>query len=424
MGTILKDQMLRLLVGWAKKRLKKSRPIVVGVTGSVGKTTLKELLHHVLSKKYAVLKSAGNFNTELGLPLSVLQIKETPSSRFFWPWLLIKAWWNCHWRPFPYECLVLEYGVDKPGDMKILTAIAQPQIAIFTLIAPTHLEKDQFHSLHAIWKEKKQIAADIPADGLVIYNADDPLQKATFRHFTACAKIPYGKDGRSSVEADQIEESRAGLTFIVKREGRASPVVMPHVLGKYHARLACVPFALLGRFPKLTLMEVQEALREFTLPPGRMNLLAGRKNSIIIDSSYNASPVSMGEALEVLRHFSGRKIAALGQMNELGDDSQRAHEQVGAAAASVADILITVGKLGRIYAKTAVKRGRRSLQIYSFDNSEDAGGFLSEFIREGDVILVKGSQNKIRMEILIKKIMNEPEKAAALLVRQEKKWLK
>lgn len=409
----------------AKKRLKRSSVQIIGVTGSVGKTTLKEMIYFVMKDKYRVMRSEGNFNTDFGLPLSILQINSVPRMKIFWVWLLIKSFINCYLRNYPYEYLILEYGVDSPGDMDTLTSIAQPQIVVFTLIAQAHMDKGQFKNLKAIWKEKQKIIHNIPANGLVIYNADDPIQKATLKNFEGCQVIPCGKDGPLAIEADNLLESKSGLCFDVRFGKYFENVCLPKVLGKYHAGMVCSVFGLINYLKKLNAPYLVNRLREFSLPPGRMNILPGINDSTIIDSSYNASPVSMAKALEVLKHFPGRKIAALGQMNELGDEAISAHEEVGRTVSQITDILVTVGKLGRIYAKTATKNSKgRPLQIFSFDGSGEAGNFLRTIIKKNDTILVKGSQNMIRMEHLIIQIMLEPEKATSLLVRQDKKWLK
>lgn len=419
----MKKFVLKILVFLAKRRLKESKAKVIGITGSVGKTTLKELIYFVIKDDYRTLRSEGNFNTEFGLPLSILELKEIPKRKIYWLGTVLSAFYNSYFTKFNYEYLVLEYGVDKPGDMDLLVKIAQPDIAIYTLIAPVHLDKGQFKSVDQIWKEKKKMSEKMPAEGLVLYNSDDPIQKKDMKAYVGCESIACGKDGRSSVEADHVSESKDGLSFEIKYDKYKHDIKMPKILGKYHARTACYVFALISRLPKIKPEKLIRKLSQFSLPAGRMNLIEGIKNSFIIDSSYNASPASMEQALEVLKHFSGRKIAALGQMNELGEESEEAHKKIGKDVSQIADILITVGKLGRIYAKSAVKNSpNKAIQIFSFERSDEAGIFLKELIKPNDIILVKGSQNNVRMEILIKNIMKNPDEARELLVRQGEKW--
>ena len=157
-----------------------------------------------------------------------------------------------------------------------------------------------------------------------------------------------------------------------------------------------------------------------------MNLIPGVSNSIIIDSSYNASPATMAVALDVLGEIHpkgvGRRIAVLGNMNEIGDLTDSEHRKVGKEAAKVADLLITVGDHARLYAEEAVKAGLQQSHVWSFVDSKDAGEFLSGKLKTGDIVLVKGSQNKVRLERCIKEIMAEPERARDLLVRQDDSW--
>ncbi|MDD3481274.1 MAG: cyanophycin synthetase, partial [Patescibacteria group bacterium] len=156
---------------------------------------------------------------------------------------------------------------------------------------------------------------------------------------------------------------------------------------------------------------------------GRMNVLEGKNNSIIIDDSYNANPVSVIRALEFLSTQKGRKIAVLGTMGELGDYEKKGHEEVGEKAAAVADILVTVGETAEKYIPNAASdKGMNREKIKSFSGSDEAGDYLKKIIREGDVILLKGSQNAARMERAVAKILKDPEKASKLLVRQSDFW--
>ncbi len=173
-----------------------------------------------------------------------------------------------------------------------------------------------------------------------------------------------------------------------------------------------------------SLKEAVEALNDFKLPVGRMNPIEGVKQSMIIDASYNASPESMKEALDVLSVSPGRKIAVLGSMNELGELTERKHRELGAYASKRADVIVTVGEAAKWLNEAARESGFRDSDIFHYDNSISAADYVKTIIREGDTVLVKGSQNGVRLERLVKKIMKEPWRAVSLLVRQEDEWKK
>ncbi|MBU2524355.1 hypothetical protein KKG71_04130 [Patescibacteria group bacterium] len=427
---MLKQTVHSLLTFFAKKRLAASKAKIIGITGSIGKTSTKEAVFCFLQKSnYRTFRSIGNFNTEFGLPLSILEIDKLPREKIGWIKVLARAFFNSYLKKFKYDFIVLEYGVDKPGDMDDLVKIVKPDIVIITQIAAVHMDKNQFKSIRGIWNEKLKLIHALKKDdgskgnGLAIMNFDDELQKAFCNNFEGVEIIKYGANASADIRAVQIKDSKMGLNLKVKIRKKDYEVNMKNVLGIHHAGIAMVLFALADHL-KIDTINIIKCLQEFNLPVGRMNIILGIKDSIIIDSSYNASPVTMKAALETLSHFKGRRIAALGQMNELGDRAETEHIKIGKQIVHSADVLITVGKLGRIYAKTAADyRKSKGLDIYSFDSSKEAGNALRDLLKNGDTILVKGSQNNVRMENLIKEIMKEPEKAEKLLVRQGKNWI-
>ena len=166
------------------------------------------------------------------------------------------------------------------------------------------------------------------------------------------------------------------------------------------------------------------ALNRFSLPPGRMSIIPAKNNSIILDSSYNSSPSALKEALEILKEVGAnkRKIAVLGNMNELGEEEKNLHEMIGEIIPKYTDMLITVGNLASIFAEKSLEKGLDNKQVYSFKNAKEAAEFLNKEIKENDIILVKGSQNRVRLERLVKDLMLHPEDAKELLVRQERVW--
>lgn len=428
MKNLLKKAAQRMLRVFAKAILKKYKPQVVGVTGSVGKTSTKEAIYAVLSYKFNVRRNIKNYNNEIGLPLTI--IGAGSGGRSIWNWLgvFIKALTMLIWRDKSYpEILVLEMAVDRVGDMKYLTDLAPCDIGVVTNVSPVHLEF--FKSLERIAKEKSVMVSHIDKNGWGVLNSDNSYV-CEMRQVVRGRALTYGIDNKESdVRASEIVVSRggekklAGLSFKLIYQGSTVPVLLPNILGE-HLIYAALAAAGIGIIKGMNMVEISEALRLFEAPKGRMHLLDGIKNTFIIDDTYNAGPDSMAAALKVLGRLetAGRKFAVLGDMLELGEYTAEAHAQIGRQVAeNKIDFLITVGERSRIIADLAEKSGMVKDNIFSFSDTERAGRFLQDRIEQGDFILIKGSQG-MRMEKITKEIMAEPMKAKELLVRQEKPW--
>ncbi len=184
-----------------------------------------------------------------------------------------------------------------------------------------------------------------------------------------------------------------------------------------------LPAIAVGLTQGFSLQECVDSLKNFTPPPGRMTMIPGIRGSTILDSTYNASPDAVKEALNLLMEVSpGRKVAVLGNMNELGDKTEAFHRDVGKLAHKRADVLVTVGDLARFISEEAQKEGHSAQDIYHYEDADAASKFLSTLVQEGDTVLVKGSQNRVRLERLVEALMADPSQAKDLLVRQEKHW--
>jgi UDP-N-acetylmuramyl pentapeptide synthase len=223
---------------------------------------------------------------------------------------------------------------------------------------------------------------------------------------------------------DPTSPTLGGIHFKLHAQGSVIPVDLPGVLGA-HQVLPALIAAAVGLHMGMHLVEIADALKSYQSPPGRMRLIPGIKQTLIIDDSYNASPAAVAAALETLAQFemAGRTIVALGNMAELGKGSETAHAEVGRMVVDVADMLVTVGDLGKEIARSAERAGMSRDVIFTFDQSTEAGRFLQDRIQPLDVLFVKGSQS-MRMEKIVKELMAEPLRARELLVRQEPTWLK
>jgi len=421
---LMKKIIIKLLHSLTRAILKKYKPTVIAITGSVGKTATKEAVFAVLATKYRVRKNAGNYNTEIGLPLTVLG--STPPGRSPFKWfgvfgdglkLLLSK------QDYP-EMLVLEMGADKPGDIGELLTVVSPKVGIITAIAPTHTE--QFGSLSGVAKEKGKLFKAIDKDGWIIVNQDDP-EVVSLAENCKAQIITYGLETEKevTVRAAEVSPSRsqdvstgiAGVSFKLITEGTVTPVLLRGVVGSHQVYPALAATGVAQIFD-VHMVGVAEGLGRMAPLPGRMRILPGIKRTVIIDDTYNASPVAALAALRAIVELDGdsRKFAVLGDMLELGSLSEEEHIKIGVAVAKQKfDVLITVGERSRDIARAARKAGMSEDYIFEFGKTEEAGLFVQNRIEPGDIVLIKGSRG-MHMEKVVKEIMAEPERASELLV--------
>jgi UDP-N-acetylmuramyl pentapeptide synthase len=407
-----------ILTSKAKRFLREHHVQVIGVTGSIGKTSTKEAIYTVLKKKFNVHSSQKSFNTEFGLSLAVLQEEESGfTSPVAWLKILRRVLFE---KKEPYQKIVLEMGADKPGDLKKLMKIAPPKISVVTNVNPVHLAEGQFKNLEAIAHEKATLVRHLPKEGVAVLNFDDDHVREME---TPALKFSYAVNHVAMLMAGDVRATAKDIRFTVAFENKTADFVVP-VIGSFQIYVL-LPAIAVGLQMGMDLHDIAEALKEFHLPAGRMNPIEGVNGAQIIDGSYNASPMTMETALELLNELKAeRKIAALGMMNELGELSYESHIRIGEKAAQVADIIVAVGKEAPIYKKGAMEMGMKESAIYTFFDSEEAGEWLKDQLKKGDLVLVKGSQNRVQMERLVKLIMKKPEQAELLLCRQGLAWQK
>ncbi len=425
----MKKLLEQLLANKARSFLAKHHPIVIGVTGSVGKTSTRQTIATILSAKYSVVSSKENYNNELGLPLSILGAKSQGKNLFGWLGVLLSS------PKKSADVYVLEYGIDHPGDMDHLVSIAVPSIAVMTALSPVHVEF--FSSMDQLGEEKAKLLSSVPADGLVVLNADDVRVVGLGSHASAPV-ITYGFSETSNVRAlDYSIETRSDFSFEpgeqfsevrsnVQMHGESVVITLINQLGK-SAVSSVLAAVTVAKHLGLSTEEILSRLDHLKQEPGRMNPIPGIKGSLIIDSTYNAAPASMMSALSILSEFepveSARRIAVLGHMAELGAQSEQEHRMVGMRAAEVCDRLITVGEMAHHIRHAAIEAGMPEERTEEFADPTEAGRWLDHEIKKGDIVLVKGSQSA-RMEKVVKDVMAEPLRARELLVRQSKKWIK
>jgi len=423
MKELLKKAVLFLLKFLAKVKLSRMNAKIIGVTGSVGKTTCKDAIFEVLSQKYKVLRNEKSYNSEFGLLLTILHQESGFSSAGQWLKTLFKGFFRAIFARDRYDFLVLEMGVDKPGDMDFLTDVVRPDVAVITAIKPVHMADGQFKSLEEIYEEKSKIFTALKKGGIALVNLDDEYISKTVDE----GKInfnTYAAKKRAHFKAEKVIQKDFGLEFDVLYNNDCLSFKTT-LFGEYQV-YSLLPAIAAGLMYDVPNDKIIKAVNEFKLPPGRMSLIEGIKDVLILDSSYNASPEAVIEALKVLKYFGdkrrGRKIFVFGNMNELGADSKEQHQKIGALIPGYADILITVGDEVVFAASSANKNNMDSANIFSFKTAREAADFYKKHSIKNDIVLVKGSQNKVRLEVFIKEIMARPEKARDLLVRQDENW--
>ncbi|RLC38401.1 hypothetical protein DRH27_02320 [Candidatus Falkowbacteria bacterium] len=417
----------------AKLILGKYKPEIIGITGSVGKTGTKEAVYTVLRSKFNVRRNIKNYNNEIGLPLTIIGAETVGRSIIGWLIVFFKGLKLIIFTDCEYpKILVLEMGVDKPGDMNYLNSIVKCKIGIATAIGSVHAEN--FGTTLKLYKEKTELIKSIDNSGWSILNYDDEKTRA-MKSASKAKVITYGLDDKADIRAAEIkfnffgkEDSEIqGISFKLKYKKLTSFVSLKNVLGT-GAVYSALAASAAGIFYKMDLSEISKALLNYKSPKGRMNLIKGIKHTMIIDDSYNAEPKSTMSALGAMKIIpveeGRRKFAVLGDMLELGSYSESGHREVGKYAVKyLIDKLILVGERARDIGHGAEEAGMKVDNIFHFDNSRAAGKFVQERIKEGDLILVKGSQG-MRMEKIVKEIMAEPLNAEKLLVRQDKNWLR
>lgn len=404
----------------AKLVLARYQPKIIGITGSVGKTSTKEAVFCVLKKDFRVRRNIRNYNNEIGVPLTILLAKNNPGKNIWcWLWLFFSALGLLLFKKERYpEILILEMAADRPGDLDYLTALAPPQLAVITAIGPSHIEF--FGSIKNIIKEKSTILKRLGHSGWAIINHDDENLQEVIKNNKSQLKT-FGRSEGSDIQVTNVKISQYqgeyGTSFKLRYEGSETPMFLPRVLGWQHAQAAAAACAV-GLSLGMNMVTIGERLSHYEPARGRTNLISGVKGTWIIDDTYNSSPQSAKVALEILKEMPtrGRKIAIFGDMLELGAISAEAHQEVGRLVARLGiDYLYVFGERSRDIARGAQAAGMSEDKIYHFPFVVKSGEFVQEKISTGDVILVKGSRG-VKMEQMVYEIMAKPWEAEELLV--------
>ncbi len=362
---------LRDMASWHRRKFDVP---TVAVTGTNGKTTTKDMIAEVLSSRFKVLKSPKSYNNLVGVPLTLFQLNSNS------------------------EALVIELGMSSPGEIGILTQISNPSIGVITNIGPAHLESMQ--NLEKIAQAKFELPDNMLSPKTLILNADDHVLANRIKQKKKDERIiSFGIEKKADFCADRIEVNEDGyISFRVNKDLTINLGLLG-IHNVYNALAAFAVGSLLGLDPQ----EIKQKLERYTPAELRMELVQIR-NIKVINDSYNANPVSVEKALETLKRIKtpGRKIAVLGDMLELGEKAIDFHLEVGRKVAGLGvDLLVLVGKLARLIGEGAKEAGMNSKDIQTFESNQQVSFYLLENLKEGDLVLVKGSRKMKTEEVVL-----------------------
>lgn len=407
---------------FAKLQLRKYAPDVIGITGSAGKSSAKQAVATILGNKYR-LKVTGKANSESGIPLDILEIKPDDFSLLDWVRMMILAPMRLLFLWKPVEKYVVEMGIDAPNppkNMEYLLSIIQPRTALFLNAYPVHSQAfdavvpNRYPGnrtqaiIEAIAAEKGKLITALPKNGLAILNADQP-EVAAFADKTAATVMFFGKKSGADVEFVEALYEKQGTRFEFRSSKESASVMLhsylPDYVGMTLAAALCV-----NKDEGNSLAEGCDRLsKHYSMPPGRMSVFEGVNNSVIIDSSYNASAEPVVGALSMLKKLPAkRRLAILGDMRELGEETESETKRVVLFAREACDQLVLVGPIMKGFSMNADQW---------FATAAEAGEFVKSQLQPGDYVLVKGSQNTIFLEMAVEKLLEHKADAHKLCRR-------
>lgn len=415
MKDLLKNAVIAILSFEARMLIMRHKPRVVAITGSLGKTGTKDAIATVLASTFSVRRSPKSFNSEFGVPLTILDLPNAWNNPLLWLRnIAVGLYRALTLRTYP-EVLVLEVGADKPGDIAKVASWLPIEVAVITAVPEVPVHVVYYSTAAAVLKEKASLMLGLQQGGTLVTGDDARVAQLTnTKGKTIRIMKPKG-------EVLYENGNPTGMRFFSK-EG---PFELRGILGEHQGYAPLFAFAV-GELFGITRASAITALaaREYT--PGRMRLIEGVNGSTIIDDSYNSSPAALTSALETLKSLkvTGRKIAIIGDMRELGSFTEREHIKAGELVASIVDELYTVGEYTPLLAQSAREHGLIKIHSFGVLEAEQAGEACKRTLAPHDVVLIKSSQGRLRLEKAVKILMQHQGDAQALLVRQDEAWLK
>lgn len=453
----LKQILTEWLGASAKQTLEREKPLIIAITGSVGKSSTKQLLGAILHASDPVARvrvPVKNYNNELGIPLTVFDLPAPGRS--------VAAWMNLLWsaglhryglRRTGIKTFVFEMGADHAGDLAYLTSIAKPHVSVVTAVTPEDpswapVHAANYPSVDALAKEKSTIVRNVDQDGMIVLNADD-TRVIAMRHETSARLFTFGTTEAADVEVEKIQvrtEERTtglmpvGLEITLRLAQGQTAIFFPGIFGR-SAAYALAAATATGLALGLPLSDMMASVERVQSLPGRVRLIPGIKGTMLLDDTYNASPVAALASLRdlasiVIDGSAQRRIVCFGEMRELGEQSTMLHERIGMEVGRLKlDLLAVTGAQAEAYARGAKMAGMRDDQVMIFDDTPELALWVQDILKPGDLVLAKASEGPmrtaegflktkgVRMERVIKELMAEPLRASELLCRQEPLWL-
>lgn len=426
MTALFKKIVVSIITFEASLLLRRKQPMVIAITGSVGKTSMKDAVYAVIKNNYSARKSEKSFNSEIGIPLTVLGLPNAWRSPLGWIKNILDGAWIALFSGNYPQVLVIEAGVDRPDDMKHLTSWLTPSIVVITCLPDVPVHVEYFSSPEQVAEEKLLLSAALKPDGVLVYNHDD-IRLQEYVKGVRHKAIGYSRllPTHVTAKADTVvyhDDVPVAFSCAVTYLNETETVRITGVVGDHMSYTVAGAIAV-GIQCGVALKDAVRNISDYQVPPGRMRIIPGIKGTTIIDDSYNSSPTAVEAALTALREmkYAKRKIAVLGDMLELGKYSPREHERIGELVGNCANVLVTVGIRSQKTAEAALSHGMSEKNIMQYEDAGKAGRELQNFIKPGDVLLVKGSQG-IRAERIVEELMADPTQAPRLLVRQDDAW--
>lgn len=426
MKAIFKSIIVRILTFEASVLIRRKQPKIIAITGSVGKTSTKDAIYAAIRNNTYARKSEKSFNSEIGVPLTVLGLPNAWSNPLMWIRNVVDGFFTAFFSGSYPEVLVLEVGIDRPGDIERLARWVKPDIVVLTRLPSVPVHVEYFSSPEAVAEEKMKLAGALKPDGVFIYNNDDMVIQS-YLPTVLQRQVGYGRylETNFTAREDRVvyrDDIPVGMEFTLEHLEQKYRVFIQDTVGVQQAYSSMAALAVADELSVPTSVAV-ESLQALKVPPGRMRLVAGIKGTTIIDDTYNSSPTACEQSLQTLAEikYAKRKIAVLGDMLELGRFSSDEHKKIGSLVEASADILLTVGIRAKQFAEGALAAGMSEKHIFQYDDAAKAGVELQAILHAGDIILVKASQG-IRAEQIVEEVMAEPENAEELLVRQDSSW--
>lgn len=414
----------KIIISLAKEYIRKYRPAIIGITGNVGKTLAQTAIKDVLSALNIRTRVLQGENTKFNMALTILGLRGNGGGFFASLALLLRAYsrakTNGEKNP---PVIILEYPLTRPGEMNERLALTHPNVGVVTGLGDIPSNIEQFENMNAVLKELSHFISKLDSRDMLIINCDDK-NLVSLLGKTKAEAITFGFDKEANLKIINFEnrydfDRLAGISFKLETSGNFVPVRIDGVVGHFHA-LASAAAAAFALTRGVNLVRISEALSHYSGLPGRSRLLPGVKNTYLIDDTYDSSILGTVSALETLHEIEAkRKIAVLGDVLNLGKYAETAHEELGRLTKGTANILMTVGPRARFIAEGARDAGFSKKDIFSFDDADEAGPKLQEAMREGDLVLIKGSK-ALTMERIVLEVMAEPQKAERILVRRIK----